>query len=536
MGSKMTDRETLFDLPSSPESFGVLLPPSELRRLDFSGLDFETARRAIIEYIQTYFPDDFNDFVASNGMMMITEIVAAQVHKLALRADLLANEAFIGTAKTEQAVVNHLALINQRVRGQTPAIVDVELSVDQPVYSDIEIESGLIFTVKGSDQQTVNYEIYKAPNDWTSRIVIPAGKRGVIAWGVEGRFSSPVTVTSAGGPNQRFTISEPRILESPIFVTVTVGNDSEEWTVITEPIERYGPNDTVVEAIFLTDTVIFRFGDDVTGKAPVSGSQITFRFRTGGGIRGRIGVGQINSVRPITPLPPANASVSVRFRNTTPSSGGTDRESIARAKQRAPREFATQRSIVTSEDYATAASTFSHPVYGSVSKALATIRTGLNANRVEVYILAEGPDGIPVAPSAGLKAGLETYFSDLNVLTDHVVALDGELHPVDIDMNVVVNRNADASVIKERVEAVIDNYFDIENWDMGEPFYISNFIEAIEAVDGVAYVDLFSPADNILSSDDTTATDDRVGFNEIIVEGERKTNYYYETLGYHNKR
>jgi len=131
---------------------------------------------------------------------------------------------------------------------------------------------------------------------------------------------------------------------------------------------------------------------------------------------------------------------------------------------------------------------------------------------------------------------LETYFSDLNVLTDHVVALDGELHPVDIDMNVVINRNADASVIKERVEAVIDDYFDIENWDMGEPFYISNFIEAIEAVDGVAYVDLFSPSDNILSSDDTTATDDRVGFNEIIVEGERKTNYYYETLGYHNKR
>ena len=530
--------ETLFDLPIAPEAFGVLLPPSELRRLDFSGLDFNTARRAIIEYIRTYFPDDFNDFIASNGMMMLIEIVAAQVSKLSLRSDLLANEAFIGTAKTERAVINHLALINQRIKGQTPAIADMEVSVDQPVYSDIEIEPGLIFNTIGSNQQNINFEVYRAPNDWTSKIVIPAGKRGVIAWGIEGSFASPVTAISAGGPNQQFTISEKNVLESPLFVTVVVGEQVEEWRVVTEPIERYAANDKVVEALFYTDTVVFRFGDDVTGKAPVSGSQITFRFRIGGGTRGRIGVGQINTIRSVVPLPPANASVSVRFRNIVPSSGGTDRETIATAKKRAPREFSLQRSIVTSEDYAISASLFSHPVYGAVSKALATIRTGLNANLVEVYILAEGPDGKPTAPSAGLKSGLETYFSDLNVLTDHVAAMDGKLKPVDIDMNIVVSRNADASIIKQRVESVINNYFQTDNWDMGEPFYISNFIEAIESIDGIAYVDLFAPADNILPYDEKILSTGAnfIDFNEIIVEGERKTNYYYETLGYLNKR
>lgn len=530
--------ETLFDLPIAPEAFGVLLPPSELRRLDFSGLDFNTARRTIIEYIRTYFPNDFNDFVASNGMMMLIEIVAAQVQKLALRSDLLANEAFIGTAKTERAVINHLALINQRIRGQTPAVVDMELSVDQPVYSDIEVDPGLIFNTVGSNQQNISFEVYRAPNDWTSKIVIPAGKRGVIAWGVEGSFATAVTATSAGGPNQQFSITEKDVLESPLFVTVQIGNQLEDWRVVIEPIERYTANDKVVEALFYTNTVVFRFGDDVTGKAPLSGSQITFRFRTGGGVKGRIGVGQIDSIRSIIPLPPANASVSVRFKNVSPSSGGTDRETMETAKKRAPREYSLQRSIVTSEDYAIAAGLFSHPVYGSVSKALATIRTGLNANLVEVYILAEGPDSRPIAPSAGLKAGLETYFDDLNVLTDHVVALDGKLKPVDIDMNIVVGRNADASIIKQRVESVIDNYFNIDNWDMGEPFYISNFIEAIESIDGIAYVDLFAPSDNILPYDEKIISTGAnfIEFNEIIVEGERKTNYYYETLGYLNKR
>ena len=538
----MADKETLFDLPIAPEAFGVLLVPSELRRLDFSGLDFNTARRVIIEYIRTYFPNDFNDFIASNGMMMLLEIVAAQVHKLALRSDLLANEAFIGTAKTERAIINHLALINQRIKGQTPAVVDMELSVEQPVYSDIEIEPGLSFSTKGSDQKTVIYEVYRAPDDWTSKIVIPAGKRGVIAWGVEGSFATSVTAISAGGPNQQFTISEQRVLESPLFVTVQVGEEIEEWRVIVEPIERYTANDKVVEALFYTDTVVFCFGDDVTGKAPISGSKITFRFRTGGGIRGRIGIGQINSMRSVTPLPPANAAVSIKFLNLTPSSGGTDRETISAAKKRAPRDFALQRSIVTSEDYAIKSSSFSHPVYGAVSKALATIRTGLNANLVEIYILSEGPDSKPVAPSAGLKAGLETFFADLNVLTDHVVALDGKLKPVDIEMNIIVNRNADASVIKDRVEAAITNYFTIDNWDMGEPFYVSNFIEAIELIDGISYIDLFLPADNILPADskltpaDTSTGVNSIEFNEVITEGKRTTNYYYETLSYLNKR
>jgi len=83
---------TLFDLPIAPDGFGVVLPPAQLRNIDFSGLDFETARRAIIEYIKTYYPDNFNDFVASNGMIMLLEIVAAAVAKLAMRSDILVQE------------------------------------------------------------------------------------------------------------------------------------------------------------------------------------------------------------------------------------------------------------------------------------------------------------------------------------------------------------------------------------------------------------------------------------------------------------
>lgn len=522
--------ETLFDLPNSPEAFGVVLPPANLRRLDFSGLDYTTARRAIIEYIRTYYPDKFNDFVASNGIIMITEIVASVVAKLSLRGDILANEATLPTAVTERAVINHLALINQRIRRQTPAVVDIEASVDVPINTDVEINPGSTFTVNsGPDGQQIIYEAYRAPGDWTSMIIIPAGKRGVIVWGVEGSFSSPIVATSVGGSNQTFQITEQNILESPIFVTVSIGGMSEEWRVITDPIERYGPNDKVVEVIFFENVAAFRFGDDVTGQAPQSGSEIRFRFRTGGGIRGRIGVGQIDLQLQISPNLLSNAPVSVRFRNVSPSSGGTNRETIAQAKKRAPRDFAVQRSIVTADDYAQTASTFAHPVFGAISKAVATIRTGLNANLIEVYALAEGPDGVPTAPNAGLKIGLETFFSDLNVLTDHVNVLDGNIISVDVEMNVVINRNADASIIKNRVESAIDDFFDISRWDMGQGLYISNLIDVVEKIDGISYVDLFQPSDNILPSGGFDPTDvNNVKFNELIIEGKRTTSYYYE--------
>lgn len=525
----MATDETLFDLPLVPNEFGVVLPSSNLRRIDYSGLDFTSSRRAILEYIRTYFPDEFNDFVASNGITMLVEIVASVVAKLSLRADLLANEATLPTATTEEAVANHLALINQKIQRQTPAVVDFEISVEQPLYTDMELEPGSQFSTIGPDGNPVYYEVYRAPEDWSSKIIIPAGKRGVIAYGVEGTFGSPITVVSPGGADQRYVIEEKNVLDSPIMVDITSGDVTESWYATTEPLERYGANDKVVEVLFTADNAIFRFGNDVNGKAPVSGSTITFKYRVGGGRRGRIGVNAIDTIRQITPKPPANAVTTVRFRNVTASLGGVDKESLDNAKRRAPRDYALQGNIVTSEDYAQAATSFSHPVYGAISKAIATVKTGLNANLVQLYVLAEGPDNIPTAPNKGLKIALQTYINDLNVLTDTVEVLDAKVKAVDLDMNIIINRNADATTIKEKVESAITSYFDPTRWDLAQALYISNLIEAIESIDGVSYVDLFSPSDNILpTGKEADPAAQGIGYNELIIEGKRKTAYYYE--------
>jgi len=519
---------TLFDLPVDPDQFSVLLPPSELRKIDFSALEFATARRALVEYIKTYFPDDFNDFVSNNGVMMLLELVSYVVAVLGLRSDMLAGESFLPTAFSRNAVINHLALIGQSIRRATPAVVDIECSVASPVGADIHIPARQLFTIAGEDAEEITYELFRSPTDLERDIVIPSGKRGVIAYGVEGKTET-TTITSDGTNNQVITINTNKdVLESPIKVEVINGNITDEWNQI-DHIERAGANDKSYEVRFFENRVDFVFGDNVTGQVPVAGADIRMTYRVGGGSRGRIGAGVINEQRTIAPEYPYTAPVMVSYRNVTPSSGGVDAETIDNAKRRAPRDFATHNSIVTDSDYAQLVGSFSHPVFGTVSKAIATIRTGLNANRVELYVLAEGPDS-PIAPNEGLKRAIQSYVDELNVLTDHAVVLDGKIRPIDIEATIVVSRTADASVVKVKVDQAIVNFFDIRNWDMGSPLYLSHLYDTISRVDGVKYVDIFKPADNILATGEIDSSNPGVDINELITLGNREIRYYYEVL------
>lgn len=518
-----------FEVPNSPDEFSLNLAAASLRNIDFSGLDFETSRKAIYEYIKTYFPDQFNDFAASNGIVMLVEIVASVVAKLSLRSDLLANESTLPTAMSEEAVVNHLALINQKIRNATPATTAFEISLVNSAFTDVVIPAGVKLTTRGPNDTIIFYEIFKSPLDFTSDVIIPAGKKGIVAFGIEGETVASPLINSVGGINQIVNISGSNILDSPIVVNVDYGDTREQYTTIFEPIERYGPNDKVVEAEILSTGLSLKFGDNQAGVAPKVGSTISVSYRRGGGVRGRIGAFVIDTTRQYRPSPPASAPVSVRFRNITPSEGGLDRESLKSAKQRAPKDFSIQRSIVTAEDYSQSAKSFAHPTFGSVSKAIATVRTGINANMVDVYILSNGQTA-PALPSVGLKLALQEHIDLLNMLTDIVTVKSGLLRPVDVEAVIVLNRNADAAVVKQKVEFAIDSFFALEFWEMGQPLYVSNLVDALQAIDGILYVDLIQPVNNILKSNlvQDAVVADKVGLNELITAGNKNISYYYE--------
>jgi len=556
----MNDFNTIIDLPISPEEIGVSLPPSQLRRIDFSALDFEALRRMGVEYVRTYFPEDFNDFTISNGFVLFLEIVSAVGNVISERSDIIADESFLPTAQSRTAVANHLELIGQMLRRASAATVEIECSLAVPAAFDVTIPAGLIFTVSGPDGSPVAYELYGAPGDFETDLVIPRGKRGVIGFAIEGRFASPITQISNGEPNQFVDIVGSNILESPITVEVASGSTATLWSRV-DFIEQSDANDDVFEVRFLEDRARVIFGDDQNGKIPISGQVITVNHRTGGGIRGRIGSGIINETRPIGQT--GFATQTVLFRNVEPSIGGQDQESLSSAKKRAPRTFAIHNNVATSEDYISISETFAHPAFGAIQKASAAIRTGIdndvddvvkavrsaptleaaktyllgnyvNRNIVELYVLQED-ENVPIAPNKGLKEALKTRIEDINVFTDEVRVLDGSIRPINISATVTVSRNVDATLVKEQVDLAIAGVFNINEIEMGESFNRSDLIRAISNVAGVAAVDLFEPADDFPSLgtivDSSIPVEDRpqgIGINELFVLGSQNLQYFLE--------
>jgi hypothetical protein len=520
--------ETFFDLPNVPEEFGVKLPAADLRRIDFTALEFDTLVRACVEYIRTYYPNEFNDWVQNNGIVMLIDLISFVGSIMAERGDVLVQESFLPTSFSEEAVSNHLALINEQINPATPAVIDLEVSVANALPTTLNIPAGLQFNLTGADGNALIFEAYRAPENWEDPIQILPGKRGVIAFGIEGRFETPFEAVSSGGPNQTFDItSEDTILDSPVFVDIVSSEVTTRWDRV-DVIERSGPTDQVYQVVRTEDGIRIVFGDDKAGKAPLAGENIITTYRVGGGARGRLGSLRINETRPLQPEPPASATVEVTFRNSNPSSGGEDRESLENAKKRAPREGATLNAAVSGPDYAELATNFSHPVYGAVLKAVAAVRTSLNANVVDLYVLAEGTDG-PVKPSAGLKEGIKTYFEEINVITDEVRPNDGEIKRIDLTGNVVMSKSADAPRVKSQVESAIDDFFNVTNFQLGQELYLSDVYNLIQRIDGVKFVTLFEPKDDILKTNKLADPDEHgVGENELIVLGQKQLRFYFE--------
>ena len=79
---------------------------------DFQSYDFETIRKSMIDYLRTYYPEDFNDFIESSEYVALIDIIAFLGQSLAFRTDLNARENFIDTAERRDSVLKLARLVS----------------------------------------------------------------------------------------------------------------------------------------------------------------------------------------------------------------------------------------------------------------------------------------------------------------------------------------------------------------------------------------------------------------------------------------
>ena len=79
---------------------------------DFQAYDFETIRKVMVDYIRTYYAEDYNDFIESSEFIALLDLIAFQAQSLAFRTDLNARENFLETAERKDSVLKLVKQLN----------------------------------------------------------------------------------------------------------------------------------------------------------------------------------------------------------------------------------------------------------------------------------------------------------------------------------------------------------------------------------------------------------------------------------------
>jgi hypothetical protein len=79
---------------------------------DFQSYDFETIRKVMVDYLRTYYAEDFNDFIESSEFIALLDLIAFQAQSLAFRTDLNARENFLATAERKDSVLKLVKQLN----------------------------------------------------------------------------------------------------------------------------------------------------------------------------------------------------------------------------------------------------------------------------------------------------------------------------------------------------------------------------------------------------------------------------------------
>ena len=75
------------------------------READFQSYDYETIRKSFIDYLQVYYPEDFNDFIESSEYIALIDMIAFLAQSMSFRADLNARENFLDLAESRESVL-----------------------------------------------------------------------------------------------------------------------------------------------------------------------------------------------------------------------------------------------------------------------------------------------------------------------------------------------------------------------------------------------------------------------------------------------
>jgi len=221
-----------------------------------------------------------------------------------------------------------------------------------------------------------------------------------------------------------------------------------------------------------------RFGDDHHGKRPESSTAFTAVYRIGNGLAGNVGAEALAHV----------VTDDVRLtavRNPLAARGGSEAETAAQIRRRAPQAFRTQERAVTPADYASRTQT-----YPGVQRAAATLRwTG---SWYSQFITVDRSGGEPLV--AAFEQALIAHVEPWRMAGQDLEFNDPVYVSLEIDICVCVADSYFRSDVRAALLQVLSNrdradgtrgVFHADGFSFGQTVYLSPIYAAARGVAGV---------------------------------------------------
>jgi hypothetical protein len=228
-----------------------------------------------------------------------------------------------------------------------------------------------------------------------------------------------------------------------------------------------------------------------------SNTTLTIRYLTGGGVESNV------SSNDLTVLNTSNIRFlknnlnsttaqyifnSVASNNENAASGGQDGDSIEEIRQNSISNFSSQLRNVTADDYLVRALSMP-PKYGVVAKAytekpkIDDVNTTLN-----LYVLTYNVNGNLTLAADTLKNNLKTYINQYRMIGDTISIKDAFVINIACDFEIITLPNFNNNEVLFRCITALQNYFDINRWQINQPIILRDINVILDNIEGVQTV------------------------------------------------
>ena len=232
------------------------------------------------------------------------------------------------------------------------------------------------------------------------------------------------------------------------------------------------------------------------GIAP-SNTTLTVRYYTGGGVESNVAANSITNLNTSTiqfnntNLNTTTANYifgTLAANNENAASGGKDGDTVEEIRQNTISQYSSQLRNVTSDDYLVRA--LSMPSrFGVVSKGYAQKpKADDNLSSLCLYILSQDQNGKLKTGSSTLKSNLKTYLNQYRMIGDTVSIKDAFIINIDCNFEIITLPNYNNNEILTNCISSLQNYFNINNWQVNQPIIYRNLFSLLDNIEGVQTV------------------------------------------------